>query len=321
MPHSACQRAAEVLRPNPLPLRANPHARPIQRGTRPSALTLRDPERALNPSRFPTSEATAPRPKLARCARETIVRARSRTRLALSGNARNHERRSVRESGPRASADAHASASGEVSEVLGCRIRGTSGVIARRHGTGRRHFRPQAWVSPPFRCQSRAANGYSVRERVARGTAWMLGGAWRATGRHNPAPGGAGRAASRPAEYARCARLAPLDRVEELTTAADGGPPPEPDHHHRLPPVTMPDSRPDAVPLLRCTRYAPRRPGRSGDRPKGDHPERRQMPEQTQSRLGPPRSGYDAPASASGPAPRSPDRARVSPPTAAEVRA
>jgi hypothetical protein len=86
-----------------------------------------------------------------------------------------------------------------------------------------------------------------------------------------------------------------------VRTAADGGPPPETDHPRRRPPVTMPDSRPDAVPLLRCISYAPRRLHRSGDRPEGDHPERRQMPEQTQSRLGPPRSGYDARACASGP--------------------
>ena len=94
---------------------------------------------------------------------------------------------------------------------------------------------------------------------------------------------------------------------------ARGGPPP--------PTVAAepPDSRPDAVPLLRCISYAPRRPGRSGDRPQGDHPARRQMPEQTRSRLGPPRSGDDARACASGPALRSPDRARVSPATAAEV--
>jgi hypothetical protein len=97
----------------------------------------------------------------------------------------------------------------------------------------------------------------------------------------------------------------------------------------------QPDSRPDTVPLLRCTSNAPRRPDQSGDRPLREHGHalrwpgrprsaqtklsqpstprrrlesaeghtgRRQMPEQTRSRLGPPRSGYASRACEAGPA-------------------
>jgi hypothetical protein len=44
----------------------------------------------------------------------------------------------------------------------------------------------EARVSPPFRCQSRAQNAYSVIERVAQGTLRSSPRSGRATGRHKP---------------------------------------------------------------------------------------------------------------------------------------
>jgi hypothetical protein len=83
-------------------------------------------------------------------------------------------------------------------------------VLADSHvaGTGQRHGRQKARVSPPFRCQSRAQNVHSVTERVSRGTVSSAQHAWRATGRHKPT----------------AARLGGGRR----RSPANGGPPPTP---------------------------------------------------------------------------------------------
>ena len=109
-------------------------------------------------------------------------------------------------------------------------------VLADSHvaGTGRRHGRQPARVTPPFRCQSRAENGFAVTRRASRLTACSSPRPGRATGRHKPTLSGWDEALR--ASRTMLASSPRFARGCVEAAAADGGPPPGADHHHRLPP-------------------------------------------------------------------------------------